>query len=201
MRRSVLQTVILTELVLLAAGVVIAGLTAGFWPAMILAAFLAGATALVALGRSIPPGVHALVLAVALLDAAGFAWGLYDRIPPYDELAHFFTSIAVSITIAYLLFDSAAIGLARAPAVFIVTVAGLTLGVGAMWEIVEWLGGFIGSRLDTLTDLILDAAGALLGASISARLLRRDRRVRAETATQPCHRDRPSRSSPNAAAS
>jgi VanZ family protein len=199
MRRSVLQTIILAELVLLAAGVVVAGLTAGFWPAMILAAFLAGGTALVALGRSIPPGVHALVLAVALLDAAGFAWGLYDRIPPYDELAHFFTSIAVSITIAYLLFDSEAIGLARAPAVFIVTVAGLTLGVGAMWEIIEWLGGFIGSRLDTLTDLILDAVGALIGASISVRLLRRDRGSRA--ASESSRLRRPARSSPRAAAS
>lgn len=173
MALRILHAVIRVELVLLAAGVIAAGFTAGFWPAMVIATFLAGGAGLVVMGRSIHPAVHALVLAVALLDAAGFAWGLFDAIPPYDELAHFFTSIAASITIAYLFFDSEAV-VFRRRALFVLTVAGLTFGIGAVWELVEWMFEFIGSRRDTLTDLMFDAAGAILGATLSAWLLGRD---------------------------
>ncbi|MGH3092934.1 MAG: hypothetical protein ACRDOG_11505 [Gaiellaceae bacterium] len=157
--------------------------------------FVVGAVALAAAGQSgaIPLAVAAAaVVGVRFLDLprpfdlafilamALTGWGealrLYDRFGYYDVFVHFlvplFGAPCVYIALARLdtLPDPAdASGSKRhLTGIFVVTLA-LGLGIGAVWEILEWSSDqTLGSNLslgeqDTIGDLVADGAGALGG--------------------------------------
>ena len=117
-----------------------------------------------------PAFFDVLFALAALVGAAGFAFGLFDEIVPYDELTHAFTTFCVSLTFYYL-FYKGAVPERRA---FALGTSVFTLGVtvGAYWEIFEWF--FVGkyTMADTISDLLVDSGGAL-AAALVALLLRR----------------------------
>jgi len=53
--------------------------------------------------------------------------------------------------------------------------ASLGIAIGALWEVIEWLADFVVPKqivsglFDTITDIILDSAGALLAALLNLR--------------------------------
>jgi VanZ family protein len=106
----------------------------------------------------------------ALVGAVGFAFGLFDEIVPYDELTHAFTTFSVSLTF-YFLFYRGAVPEGRAVALG-TSVFTLGVTVGAYWEIFEWF--FIGkyTMADTISDLLVDSAGALAAALVALALRR-----------------------------
>ncbi len=56
---------------------------------------------------------------------------------------------------------------------FVVTIASMGIAIGALWEVAEWLADFVtptqivAGLFDTVTDLILDSAGAVLAAVLN----------------------------------
>jgi VanZ family protein len=112
------------------------------------------------------PTVFDLLFALAaLLGSLGFVFDLFERVEPYDELAHPFMTFAVSLAFFFLFYRGAAPrwrAIAMATSVFT-----LGLSVGALWEIFEWSAGYEYSYSDTITDLILDGAGALAAALVA----------------------------------
>jgi hypothetical protein len=56
---------------------------------------------------------------------------------------------------------------------FVVTIASLGIAIGALWEVAEWTADFfveqqiVSGLFDTITDLILDSAGALVAALLN----------------------------------
>lgn len=125
------------------------------------------------------PRLYDLALIGALsLTQGGEALGLYDSWAWYDRVVHFLVPMVAS-QVVYLclarievLPDPRQRTLRRHEAgMFVVTFA-LGLSVGGLWEIFEWFSdGVFGSNLsqgnvDTVGDLIADAAGSFVGGGL-----------------------------------
>jgi hypothetical protein len=161
--RSVLLALRVALCVLVAMLLVLGDLTA----ALIVAVFLALSFAHL-LRNDRRPAVFDMLFALA--GALGYAFDLFGEIVPYDELTHAFTTFSVSLAF-YFLFYGGAVPERRAIALA-TSVFTLGVTVGAYWEIFEWF--FVGkyTLADTISDLLVDSAGAL-GAALVALALRR----------------------------
>ena len=145
------------------------------------AAVLLGASAVVAiLARVVAlPRLYDLALLVALsLQGWGEVLGLYDRFGWFDNVVHF---VLPSLIAPVMYIALARLDVVPDPkdeshlqhhiGVFLVTFA-LGGAVGAVWEVVELSSdGVLGTSLqvdntDTVTDLLLDLGGALVGAGL-----------------------------------
>lgn len=90
--------------VLAALGVlaVVALVTRTWLDALTLAGFAIGAGAWIRIMRRLPPLVHLMLAVAALLNAAGYAWDLWDRIALYDDAVHGFTIFALTLPLGLL---------------------------------------------------------------------------------------------------
>jgi hypothetical protein len=122
-----------------------------------------------------PAFFDVLFALAALAGAVGFVFGLFDEIVPYDELTHAFTTFCVSLTF-YFLFYSGAVPEGRA---FALGTSVFTLGVtvGVYWEIFEWFFVSHYPMADTISDLLVDSAGALVAALVALALRRSGERL------------------------
>lgn len=145
------------------------------------AALVAGVFfALTLLGRLVSlPRLYDLSFVLGMsVQGWGEALGAFDAIPWFDNAVH----VLVPMLTAPVLY----LGLARLDVlpdpkdetrtghyvgIFVVALC-LGLAIGAVWEIVEWSSdGLVGSNLsegntDTVTDLIADGSGSLVGAAL-----------------------------------
>ncbi|MGE0869738.1 MAG: hypothetical protein AB7P03_14330 [Kofleriaceae bacterium] len=163
-----------------------------------------GAFCIVALTITLIPAIYArspdagvpLEIELALLwlmvtDMTLGNWlGLYVRLPWYDKVLHLSSSIllgTIGFLVVYVLHLT---GRTRFhPWLDGVAILIVTLGIGALWEIAEYaVDGLLGrttqtapgfSRIDdTMTDLILDGVGGIVGAVLGAQYIRRSKRSR-----------------------
>lgn len=76
--------------------------SAGDWlRSLLIMVFLAASTAFVLLEDRLPALFNLLFVTAALLNVAGWVWWLYEKIPGYDEISHFFTSFAITLLLGY----------------------------------------------------------------------------------------------------
>ncbi len=168
---SVLRALRVALCVLLAVLVVLGDLQA----ALIVAVFLGLSFAHLLRSDRRPALFDVLFALAAIAGALGFVFGLFDEIVPYDELTHAFTTFSVSLAF-YFLFYGGAVPERRAVALGS-SVFTLGVTVGAYWEIFEWF--FVGkyTMADTISDLLVDSAGALAAALVALVLRRRGDRL------------------------
>ena len=117
-----------------------------------------------------PWDVDAFIVAPFLIDVAGNAADLYDRVSWFDDACHFGNW--------FLLSAAAGAALGRGPAVPAWMLALCCAGIGAMaailWEVAEYLSFImntpetIGIYRDTLGDEVLGLAGAALAGVLTA---------------------------------
>lgn len=119
-----------------------------------------------------------LLLIAALANAAGYAFGLWDRPRWFDEAVHGFTTLALTLVLALYLYGRVYTG-ARTHAVLLTfVIASLGVGIGALWEIAEWAydqwaaGNVILGKWDTITDLAYDTLGALVAGAMATAMVR-----------------------------
>jgi hypothetical protein len=169
--RPVLLILRIVLCVLLAALVVLGDLTA----ALIVAVFLVLSFAHLLRTDRRPAVFDVLFALAALAGALGYTLDLFGEIVPYDELTHAFTTFSVSLAF-YFLFYGGAVPERRAVALA-TSVFTLGVSVGAYWEIFEWF--FVGhyTMADTINDLLVDSAGALVAALVALALRRRGDRL------------------------
>jgi hypothetical protein len=151
--------------------------------ALVMLPFLAVSVAFVLFEPRLPTLFDALFAWAAVINAAGYAWDLYDAVNPYDGFVHLCTIFAATLTFGYLTFDAVRGAFRDYPALFVVMIASFGLAAGALWEVFEWAAGFIGSIADTMVDLMLDGLGALAAALLATHA--RDFVPRAEAAPDP----------------
>ena len=164
--RPVLLALRVALCVLLAALLLLGDVTA----ALIVAVFLALSFAYLLRSDPRPAVFDVLFALAALAGALGYAFDLFGEIVPYDELTHAFTTFSVSLAF-YFLFYGGAVPERRAVALA-TSVFTLGVTVGAYWEIFEWF--FVGhyTLADTISDLLVDSAGALAAALVALALRR-----------------------------
>ncbi|MDP9381072.1 MAG: hypothetical protein M3Q29_13175 [Chloroflexota bacterium] len=115
-----------------------------------------------------------LLLAVAILNAAGWMLNLFSRIPPYDEIVHFVTPLTLVAIASTLIYRSGG-----RDEFFSSTTRALLTGamlglIGAIaWELFEVLLvrlfpgiDFPTPPLDTAVDVMLGTAGGAVGARL-----------------------------------
>ncbi len=122
----------------------------------------------------LPAFINMLLVLAALLNAVAWGWNLYDRIWPYDELAHFLTTLVVTLALGLLVYAP----YANRRWLFAFSLIHLGIAFGALWEMIEWVGyyfsadrGVMGLN-DTIFDLILDSLGAIAAAWIGLWMLK-----------------------------
>jgi hypothetical protein len=149
-------------------------LVQGEWlPAASLAGFLIASFLFVAFERKLPTLFDLIFVIAALINAGGWAWDLYNKPGPYDEIAHFYTIFAITLATGYMLFDELMTTFYKHKLLFIITIASLGIALGALWEVVEWSADFftpkqiVSGLFDTITDIILDSMGALLASALN----------------------------------
>lgn len=131
--------------------------------------------------KRIPIEIEIVLFVMVLLQyILGGSLNFYERIPYYDKLVHFmlpmFTGL-IGFLIAYTMY---ALGRLKATGVsIIIVVALISLGIGALWEIIEYLNDILiypwnpwhhfqgnaqqDANTDTMTDLIDDLLGGIAG--------------------------------------
>ncbi len=165
--RPVLLTLRVAMGVLLAALVFLGDLTA----ALIVAVFLALSFVHLLRHDGRPAVFDVLFALAALAGALGYAFDLFGQIVPYDELTHAFTTFSVSLAFYFLFYGGAVPE--RSAVALATSVFTLGVTVGAYWEIFEWF--FVGhyTMADTISDLLVDSAGALAAALVALVLRQR----------------------------
>ncbi len=144
---------------------------------LVLGVFLAASVGFLATRDRLPALFDLLFVAASLVNAVGLAFGLYDTVPGYDEVAHSFTTFAVTLAFGSLAFGRMTRAFREHRPSFAVAIASLGLSVGALWECAEWgADTFFGTHLvsgigDMVRDLLGDAVGAVLAASMSVWLI------------------------------
>ena len=109
----------------------------------------------------------------ALVNIAGYLWDLYQQFWWFDEALHAYTTFALTLPLALLLYGVVLHGAQTRPILFILAVASLGIATGALWEIAEWAydhmvpENAILGKTDTMIDLIMDITGALAAGIVS----------------------------------
>ena len=158
---------------LLAIGLAVVVIQSNWLGVGFLAGFLIAAVAFLKLEERLPTLFDLVFVSAALVNAAGCAWNLYNKPGIYDEVAHFYTIFAITLACGFALYRELMGSFAGHRVLFVITIASLGIALGAVWEIAEWSADFVlpqqivSGLFDTVTDLILDSAGAVLAALLN----------------------------------
>jgi hypothetical protein len=124
----------------------------------------------------------------------GRALGLYDATDWYDKVLHFGNSILLGMVGFLAVYVMHHTGRLRAsPVVSGLGIVFVTLGIGAIWEIAEYVADlmfglgaqgspWLGPLDDTMSDLMLDGAGGIVGAILGPMYMRLSKRSRQRAA-------------------
>lgn len=157
----------------LSAAIVIVGLRGDLIAVALLGLFTAASITMLLAPNGLPPLVDALFVIAAGINAAGWVWDLYTTVLGFDEVAHFFTSFAITLALGYYVFRAMRDPFSQQNGWrYFVVITSFGVTIGAWWEVAEWI--FIDHLADPVSDIILDSFGALLAALVSLRLLRHD---------------------------
>lgn len=119
-----------------------------------------------------------ILLAVgAIVAIVGIAADWSARWFWFDEAMHFLLMFAAALVACMSLYGKALRGARGHPMPLVITIVLVGTGLGAFWEIGEWLYerlftdlAIATSKQDTMIDLLLDALGAFLAGLIALRL-------------------------------
>ncbi len=95
-------------------------------------------------------------------------------------MVHGFTTLAITLLLGLYLYGVVYRGASDHLVLLVLCIASVGLAIGAVWEVAEWSydqfyapGNAILGKWDTVTDLIVDTLGALVGGLIASLMARR----------------------------
>lgn len=115
------------------------------------------------------------VLPIAAVFYMAGSFGLYDDFYYYDKVVHFLVSFAVTYFIGSIIQKSLFKNNTQSWLFFIIVVS-LGFAVGSLWEVFEWIMGFVVPHElirgvdDTITDLIVDLLGAVCAVIVKRKI-------------------------------
>ena len=120
----------------------------------------------------------AIIGAVAAI--ASVVFGLYAVFPWFDEALHAYNFFALTLLVAVYAHGVILTGGREHGFLLVLIIAAIGLALGAVWEIAEFAyDHFIAKpnvilpKIDTIVDMLLDTAGALVAGLVCLRMLRR----------------------------
>jgi hypothetical protein len=158
---------------LLVIAIVVSLFRAQWLAAASLTGYLIASFLFVKFERKLPTLFDLIFVIAALINAGGWAWDLYNKPGPYDEISHFYTIFAITLATGYILYDEMMESFFKRRWLFALTIASLGIALGAIWEVAEWLADFavpkqiVSGLTDTITDIILDSAGAIVASLLN----------------------------------
>lgn len=117
-----------------------------------------------------------LLIAMGVANIAGYAYDLYHRIWWFDRVLHACTILAITLWLAVFVFNTALNRNRGGGLLYVILVASVGVALGALWEVAEWgfdqvaPGDVIKGKHDTLLDIVMDTAGALLAGIMALKL-------------------------------
>ncbi len=122
-----------------------------------------------------------VLVALGMLAAlAGGIFNLYNQIHWYDEVVHAYNFFALTLLAAVYAYGVVLTGAREHGSLLVLTVTVFGLGLGGLWEILEFAydhfivkPNAILAKRDTIIDMSLDAAGALMAGLVRLWTLRR----------------------------
>lgn len=117
--------------------------------------------------------------AALLASGASSVFDLYRKFWWFDEALTCYFSFALTLVLALYAYGALLTGRRRHEVLLVLTLAGLGIACGTLWEMVEWgydllvPGNAILGKKDTMIDLTLDAVGGLVAGCIGVRMLMR----------------------------
>lgn len=133
--------------------------------AAIMAAFVIVSIAFSTWEKRLPSLFTFLFTAVAVLNAAGYIFDLWEQPVWFDEFVHLVTPFVLVAALAWLLIQRNDIDPEENGLVYFLKVGLMGLIIGFAWEGFEYVAQIIGDRADTISDLIMDTIGSLLAAA------------------------------------
>ncbi len=117
-----------------------------------------------------------LLIAAGVANIAGYAFDLYQGFWWFDRVPHACTLLAIALLLAVFVFNTALNRDRGDGLLYVILVASVGVALGAFWEVAE--GGFdqvapgdvIKGKHDTLLDIVMDTAGALLAGFMALKL-------------------------------
>ncbi|MFB2934579.1 hypothetical protein ACE1B6_04815 [Aerosakkonemataceae cyanobacterium BLCC-F154] len=158
---------------LLTIAVIFAAVQGNWWNVVTLGGFLIASLVFVIQEDRLPTLFDFLFVLAALLNAAGWVWGLFGMPGLYDEIVHAFTTFAITLAVSFLVYQRMLTIFRQHTVLYLLTIASFGIAIGALWEITEWSAGkilstqIIGSLNDTIIDLVMDTLGAIVAAFVS----------------------------------
>jgi hypothetical protein len=122
-----------------------------------------------------------LIVSVGAANIAGYAFDLYRHFWWFDRVLHGCTILAVTLWLAIFVFNRVFNGEHSHRILTVLLLASLGIALGAVWEVVEWgfdqvaPGDVIKGKYDTLLDIVMDTAGAVLAGITAVKLARSPR--------------------------
>jgi hypothetical protein len=121
-----------------------------------------------------------LVALGILVALAGVVFNLYNRFHWYDEVVHAYNFFALTLLAAVYAYGVVLTGAREHGFLLVLAVTVFGLGLGALWEVLEFLydhfiakPNVILAKRDTIIDMALDTAGALVAGLMRLWTLRR----------------------------
>lgn len=152
----------LTAVALLAA--VYLALQGRWGDATLLGGFVVAAALFARWRERLPSLFTFLFTLAAAINAAGYAFDLFQSPIWFDEFVHIVTPFAIVAALAWLLIKRNDVDPVSNTGTYFAKIVLLGILIGLLWEGFEWLIGIIGTRQDTLTDLAMDGVGSILAA-------------------------------------
>ena len=121
---------------------------------------------------------HVLLAVMGLANAAGYLLDLYARFWWFDRFLHACTILAVTLWLALFVCRRVLRGGPGTDALLVAVIASVGLAIGALWEVAEWgfdrvaPGDVIKGKHDTIIDIVMDTAGAVLAGLASLTFLK-----------------------------
>ncbi len=112
---------------------VLAAAVQGKWQnAIALLLFLIASVIFVVKDDRLPALFDFLFVLAALLNTAGWVWGLFNKPGPYDEIVHAFTIFALTLAISFLIYSPMFNLFRQHKILYLLTIASFGIAIGAL---------------------------------------------------------------------
>jgi hypothetical protein len=119
-----------------------------------------------------------LLIGLGAANIAGYLFDLYRQFWWFDRVLHACTILAVTLWLALFVFGRALKHEHGRSVLVVLLVASVGIALGALWEVAEWgfdqiaPGDVIKGKHDTLLDIVMDTAGAVVAGIMALKLTR-----------------------------